>query len=482
MMNEKWQYSTLVALIILMFPYFAIIQYVHPQGDDFFLLMMRNKMGAINLIAEMYETWSGRYFALLLGSINPSNNIMLFKVYLAIFQLTFLSSIFLLIKSLFNKSFSNIYIINITLASYLIFANALPFLFEFQYWYPSVTAYQFSLSLLILLWSIYLFKEQNQLKDTVYIFLSIILIILIIGLNELMIAPLFISIAIQFYKDFKSGKNKLQISLLIITFLIAIAINILAPGNYVRLPKIGNEFNLLNTLLITIQSELFVIGSFIQNASFIFSSILLVLISGKYINQEILSFRIIKIHPLKYSFISFILLFIFILPSTIILGHLPPGRVLNLISFFFFIMWIYGILIFVNYYPTVRNFVKPKYLTGVFSFLIVFFMFNTIFVVNRFEFGFGEKRKAIYLYGNELTAWNTFIFEGAKYDSDVNNRNMLYKEAQKQNRSTISVPPIKHSPKLLMFQTFFNSQKEGTWYWDAETQYYKLDSIYIESK
>jgi len=475
-MIKRFKYILFIGLSILIVPYLLLSLYTFPQGDDFYLLSVGRSLGIFGIIKEMYLNWSGRYFAIFMGAINPGSYIYTLRISIVIFQLFFIYSLFNLINSLINKV-SKLFLINVSLIIYLVFINILPFLFEFNYWYPSVVAYQFGLSWLMLLWS-FLLKKSNYNK--LYYYSSITLIsVIIIGTNELLIAPFFITILLFF----SNKENRKGVHFYLYSSIVAFAIitNIFARGNFIRYPNLNSSFNIINILINTVKTELFIIISFIQNGAFlIFSIILLGTLGKSIISKGLIVVKAPKIHPLKYFIIANITFIIIISPSTIILGHVPAGRIINLYSFFFYTLWIIGIINFVNYHDSLRNFGISKKQLFALSMIGILFLFNGVFVTDRYEFYFGDKKKAVFIYGNSLKINYTLLMEAKKFSNEIQERDSLFQNAYNNHKNTIKVPALKNHPKLLLYDKFYNNQIKGEWYRDEQTNYYYLDSIFIE--
>ena len=97
-MSKKQEYLILAVLLVLIFPFFALLLYVHPQGDDFFFAAKVNELGVMGFVKEMYFTWSGRYASMFIGAFDPLRfeSIILFRLCLLLLNLFFILSIYFL--------------------------------------------------------------------------------------------------------------------------------------------------------------------------------------------------------------------------------------------------------------------------------------------------------------------------------------------------------------------------------------------------
>ena len=481
---SKWQENGIIlGLLILIFPFFALLPYVYPQGDDFFFADKVKSEGTFEFVKDMYLNWSGRYFSMFLGAIDPLsfNSYFLLKIELLLFMVFHFFSIFLLTKSILKPNYSSKKIFIFSLVFYTIFLNAAPDTFELIYWYPSVTAYLLGLSLLLIFIANMIFVDTDRLKPTFYIILNSLIAVMLTGLLELYIIPLLIAISIKVYLNFKSKKpikrEFIIISLIVISAIIVVA----APGNYVRMTA-ETPMSVIIGIYLAVKSMIYILGYIFQNPVFVLGSILFISFPNKLIfENKIFNFRIIKLHPLWGIIFLLFITFIMLLPSTIALGKLPPERVFNIAAFVFYILWVVNLINFKTYFNGKINFEISNFYKKSIAIVMIIFVFSGVYVVNPYEFS-QKKKDSLLLYGNILNAYKTLFMDAKDYDRDMKERYNSFTEAQRNNKKTLTVKPIEHPSEMLLFLKITNISEPGTWIFIWEAKYYGMDSIYIENK
>lgn len=481
-MTKKQEYLLIIGLLILIFPFFALILFVHPQGDDFFFAAKVNELGVLPFVKDMYLHWSGRYASMFIGAFDPLRfeSIYIFRLSLLFFQLSFILSIFTIIKSISKQTTSVRKVIIFSLSFYIIFINGIPDVLEFLYWFPSVTAYQLGLSLHLIFIANYFFNRTNRLSNSKYFIYNSILAIIIIGLIELSVIPLAITSLLFIIASYYNHKRNIKIELIIgIMILIFSLITILAPGNYMRMSDLSLTNRLLGGAILAIKSSIFSIGYLFQNTSFILSSILFISLIKHLINEKVFAFEIPKFQIKYILLLSIIIIPLILFPATAALSYIPPGRVFNFIQFYIIIIWLIGIILFVNYYKEKYVFKIPYIYNIIISIFVVLFLFSGVFVVDKYKFSKGEKG-AIFLNGNILNAYYVLINEASGFDNAMTNKKAFFVKTKSQNKKVVHIKPLDPHPKLLLLVDWNDKQYQNKWVTIWESKYYNIDSIFIE--
>ena len=481
-LSKKQEYLIIAGLLVLIFPFFALLFFVHPQGDDFFFAAKVNEMGVWAFVKDMYFHWSGRYASMFIGAFDPLRfeSLALFRFSLLFFQLFFIASIFTLFRSIIKEGISRTETTIYALSFYVVFINGIPDVLEFLYWFPGVSAYQFGLSLFIFFISNYVNYRKKTLVKTNYVIVNSLLILLIIGLVEVFILPLFIAIIIIYFINVRSNYNNKSTFGFLIVLSVASVIVMMAPGNFERLSVIPGDTSFLVGAYKAVQSFILLVGFFLQNATFVFVSILFMGLSSRIeLNEDIANSFLIKTHPFLITVASIFFSILLFFPVTVAIQHIAPGRVFNFVSFFFALLWFFNILIWVYRYKSKVSFKISKVYSIVFLALAFMFLFSGVYITDKYKFSQGYN-DAIYLNGNILGAYSNLLFTASNYDKEMKKRVELFSNAQKKELKTISVAPLIYKPKTLVFYDFNEIQKPGTWLSNWEVKYYNLDSIYIE--
>lgn len=480
---SKWQQNGLIAvLVILIFPFFALLQYVFPQSDDFFFAVKVHELGILSFVKYTYFNWSGRYASMFLGSLDPMafKSIFLLRIELLLFMAFNFYSIFLLTKSLLKPILSSKKILIFSLVFYTIFLNAAPDTFELLFWYPAVTAYQFGISLLLIFIANMFFVQSDRIKPSHYLLLNSLIAIVAIGLMEIFIIPIILSILISIYLKYKNQKS-IKPEIIILSFAIFSSIVVIvAPGNYVRL-ETESASNILIGIYLAIKSMIYILGYIFQNAVFVLGSILFISFPNKLIfKNDIFNFKLIKLHPLWSTLFLLLITFIMILPSTLATGKLPPGRVFNSATFIFYILWLMNLLNFKIYYNNKLSFEISNFYQKTIAFVMIMFVFSGVFVINPYEFS-QKKKDSVLLYGNILNAYKTLLLDAKNYENDMNERYNSFTEAQNNKKKMLVVKPLEHPVEMLLFVDITNLSEPGAWIFNWEGKYYGMDSICIEN-
>jgi len=484
-MTKKQEYLILAGLLVLIFPFFALLLYVHPQGDDFFFAYKMQSQGIFDFVKEMYFTWSGRYFSMFLGAVDPwvYESLWGLRFSLIIYQLITIYSIYLLFSSFFKPGYSLLKIGIMSLVFYALFINSTLSVFELIFWYPAASSYQLSLAFITMFIAIQFYYHQKRLSKSLYILLSIIMLFITIGLLELAIAPLMIVLILSLLADIKN-KSHLKVKLgIIIAAVVFALVMILAPGNYLRHSTIGSEVDMFHALVLALKTVVLALGFLFKSPTFILVSILVISFSYFFIKKKLhhMAFRIPIIKPWIIVLASLLIIISITFPATVILQHLPPARVLNMVLYFIMILWFFSIILIVNYYSTRFSFSVSKNIILILTVAALFSIYSGIGVLDKNAFAHGNY-KTVYFNGNIIKAYYVLFFEAKDFDSVMNKRLELYKVTRKNGGKAIKVDGIKHYTSLNSFINLNESDFEGRFFLSSEADYFGFDSITVDTQ
>lgn len=413
-----------------------------------------------------------------LGALDPFRYNSIWGLRFALVSIQFITilSIYYLVKAIFIKSYSLRRVTIISLFIFVVFINSIISVFEFSYWYPSATAYQFSLALSTFFLGNIILEKSNRISLPKYLLFNSMIATLSIGLIELSIVPLIIMLILSSIYDIKAKKSiKPTIFLLFIVACFGLLM-VLAPGNYQRHNSLGASIHLLSAVFLTIKTTIYTLSYLIQNPSFTISIVLIFsLIVNS--NSKLFSVNIPTIKPLILVISSVIIISSIFFPSVLILNHLPPSRVINFGSYFSMIVLLFNILIIAKQVKQKGNFKISRKWIGLFAALIIVFSFSGIHAVNKNEFAHGNY-KSIFFQGNILKAYYVFLFEARDFDTEMSLREDLIRRHKKNGAKSVAIKPIIFHTSLHNFLNINENNYEFNW----EAKYYNLDSIYIESK
>ena len=252
---------------------------------------------------------------------------------------------------------------------------------------------------------------------------------------------------------------------------------VLAPGNYVRHEILGGQTNLSQAIILSLETLILTIGYIFKNPTFILINILFITyISSKIIpKNSVLSIEIPLIKPWIALLLSLVSILAIIFPSTLILKHLPPSRVLNFISYFIFILLTINIVNFINYYKTQIHFTASKSIQKLLIGLIFISIFSGVVVINKADFAH-RNYSTLYFTGNIIKAYYVLIFEAKTFDNQMKIRNSSLQNKLGTNKTSGIIQAIEHKTSLINFINLNESNYQFNW----EAKYYGLDSIYIK--
>ena len=482
-LSKKQEYLIIAGLLVLIFPFFALLFYVHPQGDDFFFAAKVNEIGVWAFVKDMYFHWSGRYASMFIGAFNPVRfeSLFLLRISLAALLIFNFISFFLLFKSLINRSIPFRKLFLFSLFFYAIILNSIPDIFEYLFWFPSTVSYQLGISLLNLFLANYFFYRAKRLSTTNYIIINSFLAFLIAGTLELFIIPLAI-IGVLMLKTNIKKLNKRLPHLIVFSFIITFTLLfVLAPGNYVRLEG-SNHADFYSTLQISSKSLIFITGYLFQNITFILGSLLfMAFVNDMFLKKEITNNHIFSKNPLLVLLISILFTLLMLTPSVMATSSLPAGRIMDVLVIITSLLWIYNIANFVSYYKS-----KTKYSLSIFQIriviaLIFMFMFSGIYITNPYDFA-NKKKGSLLLSGNVLNAYYTLLFEAKEYDNEMTLRYKQFENANHLSEKSIIIKPLEYRPKVLTFANINEKESSKTWMFKWEANYFDIDSVIIKGR
>jgi hypothetical protein len=482
-LSKKQEYLIIAGLLVLIFPFFALLFFVHPQGDDFFFAAKVNEMGVLAFVKDMYFHWSGRYASMFLGAFDPVRfeSLFLLRISLATLLSINFISFFLLFKSLVNRNIPIRKLFLFSLFAYAIILNSIPDIFEYLFWFPSAVAYQLGISLYNFFLASYFFYRAKRLSMTSYLIINSFLAIFIVGTLELFIIPLIIVGLLMLRTPVEKPDRRLPY-LIVFGFIITfVLLFILAPGNYVRLEG-SSHADFYSTLQISSKSLFLITGYLFQNITFILGSILLMtFVNGVFLKKEMTNIHIFSKNPLGVLLISILFIFLIIMPSVMATSSLPAGRIIDVIAIITSLVWIYNIANFVSYYKSKTKYSLSNFQIRIVIALIFMFMFSGIYITNPYDFA-NKKKGSLLLYGNVLNAYYTLLFEAKEYDNEMTMRYKQFEKARRLGNNSIIIKPLEYSPKVLTFANINEKESTKTWIFKWEADYFNIDSVIIEDR
>ena len=349
-------YQNSLWMLVIMFTllYSSLCFYNRLATDDFYFLWAQKHIGIINCVSNGYQNFSGRWTAntitcALLRLYNSNNFLFVFN--LAIFFLLQLG-IYLLFGNIISlagiilKKSTTLLLASIILINFFFTSFNLG---ESWFWYTSVCSYMLSL-----IAAIFLFANINNTKFTLLNSLILIICSLFIGgasesFAVITLLFLFLALLISLSKIQRiqalfqrSKKQKIILSILLLSA--SFAITAIAPGNAIRLSVLPHSTP-VHQLIMPFKSWLKFLFLLLTNR---FSATLLFSLPFLFFGEKMKSEKTISvwewIKEIKLVLIAFtLLLFVMLLPATLVLSEFPPDRALLQAAFIIslFCCWLF---------------------------------------------------------------------------------------------------------------------------------------------
>lgn len=342
----------IILAIITAIPFLILSFFYNPGSDDFDYGYESQTKNFIALQLRRYNEWSGRYFSNGIISFDPLsyNNYFFLKIVPILLFLLFIYSLFFFITSVQLKIQKN-RIIAILSLLFVLYLYQMPNVCEGFYWMPGSITNQLPISLSLLFFGLlYRYFDKNKIY---YIPMLILLVIAIVGCNEIIIVILGIALSVLWIVYLiKNRKVSFALTLLLFVYLIFSAIEIFAPGNSYRASLIPVEHDFFYSVFKSIQ---FSFKYFFRWFPFIGITLLFFV---EQITDYLKEHRYQKyfLHPLLILGILFIMMFVVFFLGFWTLHSVLPDRSINTLYFFYIILLAYLFLSVINFFKIEFNF------------------------------------------------------------------------------------------------------------------------------
>ncbi|AZA52729.1 DUF6056 family protein [Chryseobacterium sp. G0201] len=411
------------------------------QTDDYIYSYGTRKLGVLNNIKDFYLNWGGRYFGYSLNTLNPvsyDSAGILPKIYPCFLFLSFIGISILNFKQYFKYSLKESTVKSFILFFfYTILLVSLP---EHYFWVTGATIYY--LPIISSGFLLYFIGKYLESEKKIWFYLSILVIVLLMGSNEVLALILLGLLAVFYYQ-----KRSKEIGLLLIIGILFCFISFLAPGNFKRLDDSAGGF-----LIKWIKR----IGVFGVNNIYIFIKTGLLMPLFIKIFENELRFIVKKIN-FKKALIIWSVSFLPLIFTAYIMNTM--GRQFENLIFFYFIsasvLWFFRfekikkywwVSLAIIFLPE-TNFLPEKYSN-----------YNLDFNVNSI--------------GKEI-----LYTDLNKYDHEIENRINTIKNSQKDS---LILDKIKTVPKVLYFDEMSSVKEDKNYVSDQMQKYF--DKKYIRVK
>lgn len=287
--------------------------------------------------------WSGRYFGTAVVRLNPLTipSLQLYKFYTFICLLAVCFSTWALINTLLNQHLrkKNTLAISALLLSLYLLLTPSPA--EGFYFFATYATYQFSniMTLLLLAILYLLFHTDIKFKKLFYTGIACILIIAIVGSNEMSLIMVFMTCLLLLVANRNNHIHRSYLLFLFMICTISCLVAVLAPGNYDRM---NDHPNASRFIWSTVYAGFLSLLTFyrwlapVLIASVIYMLLIGLPVANKTKNSQLFSIDL-RLAVLYFLGTIFLMYFTFAWST----GERATPRVENVICFFFVFGWFY---------------------------------------------------------------------------------------------------------------------------------------------
>lgn len=199
------------------------------QTDDYMCAYGTQELGFLGNFTNTYMQWGGRYFGYSINMLNPvayDENGILPKVYPLFLMFSFIGVSVLNFKAYFSYSFGES--LKKALMLFFFYTLLLVSIPEHYFWITGSNIYFLPVILSGLL--LYFFKKNEDTGEKVWLYLSALLVIILMGSNEIL-ALILEGLLLAFYYQKRDQKHLF----FLVIGTVFLLVSFLAPGNFNRM-------------------------------------------------------------------------------------------------------------------------------------------------------------------------------------------------------------------------------------------------------
>lgn len=471
---KKYPYFSFMNLLFVLgiigvLPFIINSFFVNPAADDFFYANNSISHGIWNVQTYLYQGLTGRYFATFILTNSPLvyNWLFGYKIIpLIIIGLLFIS-IYLLLKSLSSKYFTNKTIITYTLVILFIYLHRFPSPTWGLYWMSGTITYQLAniFTLFLLSALILVLKRKNTTHRAVSTLAASVSIFIAVGCNEItmiLINALLLTVTIIDYSIHK----KLNFYLLwLIIFTLALSVFVfLSPGKVIRETRWEESLQLIPSIIATLRRAISqILFRLIWSPLLIFSVIALpffIRLGNYFVYKKTVLFNINPI--VAFAWMLFLPALFF--PLHYSLGPNEPNaeRVTNIIFLMFIFNWFYFEILIITYLKrnnivSLHNYKVP---TTVWWILLMFFVFLPFREHNSIRTAYED------LFTGKSYKHNKLMGERIEYLKNSDCTDCVLED-------------IPYYPKTIVYYWFYDNGSKDFWMNQQTAKYFGKKSISI---
>ncbi len=442
--HNTYNYILIISGIIVLLPFIYVCQLVHPVNDDYYYAIEHLQTNCVDSVVKSYMTWSGRYFATFISSLNPlsitEDKEWLFKAYSFILILfaccaTLLSFILFFKDKLCRK---DTYALSSLFLIVLFFLC--PSISEGFYWFSAYVSYTV-VSILSLLF--FALATRNGAISNALLY---VLALIIPGGNEIT-AVLFVGSLI--YLSFTYREKRFFISTMLAC--IGLAIMIASPGNSVRMTGQLSSTPYLWTIGVsTMQSILWL---FIWLPALLLVSLIYIPLYG----MKIAKSECFNVSIKRFALFAAMIVFLAHIPPTLGLSSVVIARTANSLLLYYALFYFFGLNIILNRYSErINSIFSKEYSSIILPTALFSFLFLCPFSINS----------------NIATAYTDIISGKARHYDEIRIQRDKMAQSNKNKNITLKFPALGITSRTLFAKDLETNSEEC--FCDAYRRYHKL--------
>jgi len=369
--KNKLLVIVLVLFLAVIIPVLVMNIYNYPVADDYYNynvikdLIAGKDFNFVNLMlagfrhtADVYQTWQGNFSTIFLGTFNPlSISFNAYNVLMFIFQLLYVAGTLFFFVSLSKiKNFISLKQSIIVGLIYLIIS--ITFMYSVAqglYWYAGVLLYlvPFAMSMILLGLVVRFLLNKSRVLFAIILALAIFLA----GTNYvtgILLGSVFLGLVC--YTFLRKKAFIWPVLILLVVFSTFFAINVLAPGNFLRITNF-TPISIQGAMVLTIPVSFDMIGRTVFDTFIIPVLILLTPLFVSLVKKMKVAFKA----PILFPITLLVIIILSFLPCTYSYGTVHQELRVQNIQFFYLILFI-----MVAYFNTLGYMIQNRVL-GIFE-------------------------------------------------------------------------------------------------------------------
>lgn len=465
--NNFFNYSYLV---ILLAPFLILCLYTYPGNEDYAQSMLSQDLGAFGHFKDLYFTYDGRYFSAILYAINPLVNyhFTTYKLIPLIHLIGLFTGILLIITEVLPYKLKFEYSLLITLALFTASIYNFPSMPAAFYYMVSTIVYFTPLVLFFFLIVLInkMYKSKIQFHKLLYILVSSLLILAILGSNEIYLILLPYTFFLIFtYRVLYRKRQLTETIILCFATTCGIYLNLSAPGLKDHFTQDPIDFSVIYSLqqikTTLLQSSLVIIGWLKEHFILWGITFLYIPIAYKIALSE--SIKISKSLLLVSFGVTTLIFLILPLPYYWTLGHgmgNPPERIFNILYFMLPFQWLFflqTLVIILHDKLTFLSKVKVKFIVRL----------TQLSLITLLVFG-----------SSWFTAFeDLYSGEAYRYHQEIQTRFDLLNNSNENE--IVKLSKIKNTPETIYSGFDLEINRTGSWN-DVYESYFNVKEVIID--